>query len=270
MALAFSFENIASVYDAQRAHPPEVAAQIGQTLVGLIGSCASLLELGVGTGRIALPTAQAGGLVAGLDISAEMLTLAAQRAKATEIELALICGDAQQLPFPDQSFEAVLAVHVLHLLPDWRSALSEIVRVLKPGGLFVQGSDWRDPDSCVGRLRTQLRLAAIEFMPGSRPPGAGAALAQALARSGGRMSDPFVAATWVNSVSPADVLAGMAARFDAETWVLSDTMLAAVMERVHAWAEATWSDLTEPEMVEHRFILNVTRIGTAEPELMHS
>lgn len=260
MALAISFDSVAAVYDAQRAHPPVVAAQVGHALVELVGPGAPTLELGVGTGRIAIPMAAAGGRVVGLDVSTEMLRVAAERAAAAGVTLALLRGDAQALPFAAGSFRAVLAVHVLHLLPDWRAALAEIVRVLGPGGLLVQGSDWRDPDSCVGQLRGQLRLAVVELMPGSRPPGAGAAVAQALARHGGVTAEPVVAASWTREVSPAEVLAGMAARIDSETWAMPDDLLGAAMERVQAWAEARWGDLSAPQAVAHRFILTTTAL----------
>ncbi|HMQ35160.1 MAG TPA: class I SAM-dependent methyltransferase [Chloroflexaceae bacterium] len=259
MALDLSFDKIAAVYDAQRAHPPEVAAQIGRALVTLVGQAAPILELGVGTGRIAIPTAAAGGMMVGLDVSPEMLAVAAERAEAAGVTLELLRGDAQALPFADGVFRAALAVHVLHLLPDWRAALAEVVRVVGPGGLFIQGSDWRDPDSCVGLLRGRLRIAAVELIPGSRPPGAGAAVAQALARHGGATAEPLVAARWTRQGSPAEVIAGMAARVDSETWVMPEDLLAAAMERVTGWAEATWGDLSLPQAVEHRFLLTATR-----------
>ncbi len=45
-------------------------------------------------------------------------------------------ADAAMLPFPDRSMEAVFGFGVLHHVPDWQSALSEVVRVLKPGGIY--------------------------------------------------------------------------------------------------------------------------------------
>lgn len=261
MSLDLSFDKLAPLYDAQRAHPPEAAERIGRALTELVGRGAPLLELGVGTGRIAIPAAVAGAYVVGLDVSREMLGVAARRAETEGIALDLALADAQRLPFADKSFAAALAVHVLHLLPDWRAALAEIARVLTPGGLLIQGADWRDPDSCVGLLRGQLRIAVVELMPGSRPPGAGAAVGQALARLGGVSAEPQTVASWTRAVSPADVIAGMAARIDAETWVLPDDLLAACVASVRAWAQARWGDLETPQEVEHRFTLTVTRFG---------
>lgn len=260
MTIDFSFDKIAAVYDVQRAHPAEVASQIGAAVADLVGTAAPALELGVGTGRIAIPAARAGAQIVGLDVSREMLRVASERAVTASTSFERILGDAQALPFAERSFGAVLAVHVLHLLPDWRRAIDEIVRVLVPGGLLVQGSDWRDPDSCVGLLRGRLRMAVMELQPGSRPPAAGAAVAQALARLGGTTEAPQPLARWSRLVSPAELIAGMAARLDAETWSLPDELLAAAIARVRAWAEQMWSDLDTPQEVEHRFVVTTTRI----------
>jgi ubiquinone/menaquinone biosynthesis C-methylase UbiE len=259
MTLDISFDKIAGVYDAQRAHPPAVAAQIGAAIAALMPPGEPALELGVGTGRIAIPTALAGGTLVGMDISHQMLAVAAERAGAADAQLALAQADAQALPFTTDSFAAALAIHVLHLIPDWRAALAEVARVLRPGGLLIQGADWRDPDSCVGLLRGRLRMAVVELQPGSRPPGAGAAVPQALAKLGASTDAPTVAASWTRPLSPTDVLTGMAARIDAETWAMPDELLAACMERVRAWAEQQWPDLSLPQEVEHRFTLTVSR-----------
>lgn len=261
MTLTIAFDQIAAVYDAQRAHPPEVAAAVGRAVAAVAGPGACVLELGIGTGRIALPAVAAGCRVVGIDIAREMLAVAAGRAQAAGLPLALLQADAQRLPFPAGAFTAALAVHVLHLLADWRQGLAELRRVLAPGGAIIQGADWRDPDSCVGMLRGRLRMAVMELLPGARPPGAGAAVPQALQKLGGVTEEPLVAARWVRAISPAFVIDGMAARNDPETWVLADDLLTAALEKVRAWAATQWPDLDAPQEVEHRFTLTVTRFA---------
>lgn len=265
MAIEIAFDKIADVYDAQRAHPPEAAIAIGRAIAAQAGNNAHVLEIGIGSGRIALPVAAAGAEVTGIDISSGMLATARERAKEAGLPLWLIRADAQALPFTHGVFDAVLAVHVLHLLPDWRAALAEMVRVVKPGGAIIQGVDWRDPASCVGLLRGQLRQAVMDLAPGSRPPGAGAAITQYLTKLGAPAGEPIEAARWQRTISPAEVIAGMAARTDAETWALDDELLAAAIERVQAWAKQQWPDLNEPQVVEHRFLLTVSRIGAHAP-----
>jgi ubiquinone/menaquinone biosynthesis C-methylase UbiE len=266
MALDITFDNIASVYDVQRAHPPDVAAAIGQAIVRQLGQGRLVLEIGVGTGRIALPVAGAGAIVVGIDISPGMLATARERATQAGMSLQLVQADAQSLPFARTTFDAVLAVHVLHLLPDWRGGLAEIVRVTKPGGLIIQGVDWRDPSSCVGMLRAHLRQVVMELLPGARPPGAGAAVSQHLAKLGAPViGEAIEAARWQRTLSPAEVIEGMAARIDAETWALSDDILAEAVARVKSWAQQRWPDLNEPQIVEHRFLLTIHRVGEHTP-----
>jgi SAM-dependent methyltransferase len=261
--LPIRFDAIAGAYDQVRGHPPEVAEQIGRAIAALVGNNAHVLELGVGTGRIALPVATAGCRVVGIDISAEMLHTA--RAKEGGGALRLLQGDIERLPFADAVFDATLAVHVLHLARDWRGVLAEALRVLRPGGVFIQGRDWRDPQSCVGRLRSKLRETLMDLLPGSRPPGAGAAVGQALVKLGATVEPEMVAAAWVAPISPAQVLEEMESRSDAETWVLDDATLSAALERLRAWAASVYDDLNRTEMVERRFVLQAARFGAERP-----
>lgn len=262
--LSIRFDAIAGAYDQVRGHPPEVAEQIGRAIASLVGNNALVLELGIGTGRIALPVASAGCRVVGIDISAEMLRAA--RTKDSGEALWLLQGNIERLPFADGVFDATLAVHVLHLARDWRGALAEALRVLRPGGVFIQGRDWRDPQSCVGRLRSKLRETLIDLLPGARPPGAGAAIGQALAKLGAMAEPEVVAASWVAPISPAQVLEEMRSRSDAETWVLDDVTLNAALERLRAWAASVYSDLNQPEMVERRFVLQAARRTLNAPD----
>lgn len=260
MSVDIRFDKIAQSYNAQRAHPPGVSAQIGAAIASLVGANALVLELGVGTGRIAHPVAQAGSRVVGIDIARDMLRVAQadgdhRLGQGAVPALALLQGDVAHLPFAAHAFDAVLAVHVLHLVPDWRGVLAEIARVIRPGGVFVQGRDWRDPQSVAERLRAKLREAVMELVPGARPPGAGAAIGQALAKLGGTPEAEITAAEWTGSATPVALLESMAARADAETWALDDATLETAIDRVRAYAEATYPDLDAPQDVAQRFVL---------------
>jgi SAM-dependent methyltransferase len=104
-------------------------------LSGLEGRGATL-EIGVGTGRLAIPLMRAGIDITGLDLSAAMLKQLIVNAGG-ETPPKLLQGDATQLPFPDQTFDASLGFWVLHLIPDWTKAVDELVRVVKPEGALV-------------------------------------------------------------------------------------------------------------------------------------
>jgi len=98
------------------------------------------LDLCCGTGDIALALAQRGAETTGLDFSEKMLEVAQgrlQNSKLNPQNLKLIQGDAQQLPFPDNSFDAVTVGYGLRNLSNWESGLAEMVRVAKPGGRIV-------------------------------------------------------------------------------------------------------------------------------------
>lgn len=94
------------------------------------------LEIAIGTGRN-LPFYPAGTDLTGVDISAEMLAFARVRGKEHDRPVALHTGDAQALPFADRTFDTVVCTLALCSIPDEKRALTEVARVLRPGGRFV-------------------------------------------------------------------------------------------------------------------------------------
>ncbi|MFX0541511.1 class I SAM-dependent methyltransferase [Roseovarius sp. S4756] len=98
----------------------------------------SLLEVGVGTG-LSLPHYKPHLKVTGVDFSAEMLAKAQARVQRMGLSNDVILRqmDARELDFPDGSFDTVAAMHVLSVVPEPERVMSEIARVLKPGGRVV-------------------------------------------------------------------------------------------------------------------------------------
>ena len=101
-----------------------------------------ILDVCCGTGKLTLEIAKrlgANGLVTGLDFSAEMLSVA--RAKLNNSpyreQVALIEGNAMSLPFPEHSFDAATSAFSLRSVPDIAQAISEMRRVVRPGGRVV-------------------------------------------------------------------------------------------------------------------------------------
>jgi ubiquinone/menaquinone biosynthesis C-methylase UbiE len=111
----------------------------------------SVLDVGCGTGTLALAAKRRvgrEGAVHGIDPSPEMIARARSKARSRDLDVAFDEAVVQSLPFPDETFDAVLAVLTVHQLPhdDLQKALREIERVLKPGGrLFVADLDMRTP-----------------------------------------------------------------------------------------------------------------------------
>lgn len=257
----FSFdERIIHMYNQQRAHPPEVSQQIGEAILAQVGGDKRILEIGIGTGRIAWPVAQAGGKVVGFDLSPYMLgevfkaDVSLQRGA-----LAIAQADMHHLPFCDHCFDAVLAVHVLHLATDWQAMLREVARVLKPDGALIQGEDWMDPQSIIGQLRHQVRMQAVQLDPSLMPPAAEVSKADYLATLGGTAVSEILAAEWQVEMSAAERLATIEQRLDAETWILSDDHFAQIFEHLQQYAREQWPDLEAKQPIQRRFRLTITR-----------
>ncbi len=128
-----AFDRAVGYYDATRTLSPEAAARVTTVLADALHGQGTVLEIGVGTGRIALPLAAAGVEVLGIDLSAPMLGELVARSRVVPVARA----DATALPFADDSLGAVIASHVLHLVPEWREAVQECLRVLRPDGVLL-------------------------------------------------------------------------------------------------------------------------------------
>lgn len=263
---------VAVQYDALRGHPAEVSAEIGRSIAAQMGEGARVLELGVGTGRIALPVAAAGCEVYGVDLSAHMLAALSGRLREQGIEgVHLAQGDITALPFREGVFDGAMAVHVLHLVADWAGVLAQVSRLVRPGGTLVLGRDWVDPESFAGMVRNFFRKTVVEVGTEMLPPGAtaaappsgGAAIVQTLLSLGARPAGEgeLVGAEWRSELTPRQVLDGIRSRDDAESWVLPDEVLTETMRRLDAFAEAQWPDLDAPQPVTRRFLLGVFRFG---------
>jgi ubiquinone/menaquinone biosynthesis C-methylase UbiE len=104
------------------------------------------LEVAIGTG-LNLPFYGEQVQLTGIDFSAAMLGLAGDRARQLGRTLSLQEADALALPFSDQSFDTVVCTFSLCAIPDDRRAVSEMSRVLRPGGLLlladhIEASAW--------------------------------------------------------------------------------------------------------------------------------
>jgi SAM-dependent methyltransferase len=127
------FDNLATRYDELR---PDPSYALIETLVGegdLRGR--RILDLGCGTGRVAATLAEHyGATVTGVDPSPAMLEVACRR--APEGVVALERGNAEEIPFPDASFERAVMQLVVHLV-DRPRAFAELRRALLPDGRLV-------------------------------------------------------------------------------------------------------------------------------------
>ncbi len=135
------FDTIADVYDETRRKLDE------ETLVGMDEmvtkhGCHSILEIGVGTGRVALPLMKKGYTVTGMDISIRMM----ERARVKGFRN-LILADGRNVPFREKSFDAALMAHVFHLLDDPVAVMKEAAKVCRVGVFALVRKDGRWPGS---------------------------------------------------------------------------------------------------------------------------
>lgn len=99
-----------------------------------------VLDVGCGLGDDARELARLVGPlghIIGVDASAEMIDEARRRAQDVDVRVEFRCGDAHQLEFPNDTFDRCRADRTLHHIDDPRLALSELVRVARPGGRVV-------------------------------------------------------------------------------------------------------------------------------------
>jgi ubiquinone/menaquinone biosynthesis C-methylase UbiE len=136
------FERGTSDYDRTRALPPEAMEAVLGLLIAELANHQPCLEIGVGTGRMALPLFERGIRMSGVDLSPAMLSELRRKAGGRS-PFPVARGDAVHLPFGDGTFGAGLAVHVLHLIPAWREVLTELSRVVRrPGLLLIDLGGW--------------------------------------------------------------------------------------------------------------------------------
>ncbi|MBD2018592.1 class I SAM-dependent methyltransferase [Leptolyngbya sp. FACHB-36] len=140
------YDAIAPLYDRSRWLTESVAEDVADFILDLVAATpeTSFLEPGVGTGLNVLPLVKRGYPVTGIDVSQEMLDQFRQKLGRVPANLRLIHADASRLPFADASFDVVITVHMIHTVPDWRSFLDDIQRILKPGGVYLN-CQWITP-----------------------------------------------------------------------------------------------------------------------------
>lgn len=92
------------------------------------------LDVGCGTGFLSLELAARGHRVTGIDFAPEMLALAKEKAAGAKAGVSFELADAEKLGFAPASFDLVITRHVLWTLPHPEAAISEWIRVLRPGG----------------------------------------------------------------------------------------------------------------------------------------
>jgi SAM-dependent methyltransferase len=133
-----------------------------------IGPGTLVLDVAAGTGNASLPAARRGAHVIASDLTPELLAAGRARAEAEGVELGWTEGDAEALPFDDESFDVVMSCIGAMFAPHHQAAADELVRVCRPGGT-VGLLSWT-PDGMIGALFRTMGPFAPPPPPGAQPP----------------------------------------------------------------------------------------------------
>jgi SAM-dependent methyltransferase len=250
-----SFDSAAASYDAARGFPPGVGEQVAEAAADWIDKRVPVLEVGIGTGRIAKPLLALGFNVTGVDLSRQMMARLRETLPTGLPSPALVQGDAAHLPLPKQSVGAVVSVHVFQLLPHGSNAVTEVRRVLRPGGVFLNGYEWRPPDSPGARIMERWRL--ILETAGRPALAAGARdfshLTTELLQTGAAYEERAVG-HWTATRS----LARQLETIEHRTWSsgarISDNLLAGCLAQLRSWAIEEFGALDQERAVSHQFV----------------
>jgi 2-polyprenyl-3-methyl-5-hydroxy-6-metoxy-1,4-benzoquinol methylase len=109
-----------------------------------------ILDVACGAGQISIPAARAGAKVTGIDIAANLVEQARARAKAENLDAHFDEGDAEMLPYEDNSFDLVISLIGAMFAPRPDLVAAELKRVCRPGGKIIMGN-WT-PSGFVGQM----------------------------------------------------------------------------------------------------------------------
>jgi ubiquinone/menaquinone biosynthesis C-methylase UbiE len=242
---AITFDRAVEYYDRTRGLTADAMERLLDVLQTELASH-RCLELGIGTGRIGVPLMERSIDLTGVDISDPMLRkLLEKRSGASVVQ-----GDATRLPFPTGSFGRALAVHVLHLIPDWRGMLDEMARVTKQGGALVV-NDTEDFGDMWGEIARRFREAA-----GMSTPYVGVTdLDQVDAYLGQHGATPrqLPETEEKRSYTPAELIARLEDGLYSFTWKLDEETRRSAGAAVREWVTSEYGSVDNP--IENRYLI---------------
>ena len=228
-----------------------MSEQLADRLQAAARPGARFLEIGVGTGRIALPLHRRGRRVLGVDLSVPMLER--YRAKAASAGLPpppVVCADATRLPVRDACVDAVIEVHVLHLIPAWRQAVAEVRRVLAAGGVVLAARRrWERSQGRGPRALARERHSAILAELGVRRERVGAhgdpEVISAFTELGGQVEE-LEPVTWRDDETWAEHIDVLERRVWSDSWKIPEDVWHEGVRRLRAELAAEGVDLNAP------------------------
>jgi len=244
---SIAFDPAADYYDRTRALDPDTHAAVIESLLRELDGRGRCLEIGVGTGRIALDLARAGVPMTGVDLSAAMLGRLVDKAGGCA-PFPIAVADATALPFAARAFAAAVACHVLHLVEPWWLAVDELLRAVRPGGVILVDIGGTPPgvSAEVRRHFFALTSVGVRDRPGLTD----------LADLDGLMAARGLTARWLPPVTLRSerTLVEIVGRLEdgiyAGCWALSEEERRAAARATRAWAVERYGPLEGSHAVE--------------------
>ena len=240
MTESISFDQAADYYDRTRAVPDQAMGQLIPLVVAAIPREEPCLEVGIGTGRIALPLVDAGVEVAGVDISSEMLRklIAKRRGPWPQV----VVADATRLPFREATFGSAIASHVLHLIPAWKAAVEEIRRVVRPGGTLLVSRGGRDRPAWLDSITSYFFRQAGD--PPWPPGAASIEVVDAHLLGNGIVATPLPDVGIETEITIDEVIGNLQAGYWAACWSIAPEVRAKAATATREWALREFGDIS--------------------------
>jgi SAM-dependent methyltransferase len=240
MSESIPFDRAAEYYDETRGLSSEGVLRTTEALSEAFAGAGPVLEVGVGTGQVAIPLGEAGVQIVGLDLSHPMLARLLRKPGGRA--LPVVGGDVTLMPFRDDAFGGAYLRWVLHLVPAWKRAVHEIARVVRSGGRFLAGlGSYGGPQAEI-----QARFAAttgVSMEPVGLAWGDHQQLDDEVAAIGGeKLPDRTFVAPDRDDLE--HFVHGIELNRYSWTWTVTDDALrAAAAADARAWAEERWGPL---------------------------
>jgi SAM-dependent methyltransferase len=242
MSGSVRFDRAAEIYDQTRAISAEAMARTTELLAAEFDGRGRVLEVGVGTGLLALPLHEAGVRLAGLDLTAAMVAKLVEKAGGSP-PFPLVLADATRMPFADGVFGGAYLRWVLHLIPDWPGVLAETARVVRPGGVFLIELGAYDETRFEIQQRFG-RLAGVSMDPVGLNWADHGPLDAEMARHGAALRIlPPVHETWEDALG--EFIDGIAEGRYSWTWTVPDDARRRVVAELRPWAAERFGALDE-------------------------
>ena len=253
----YSFQGASDIYDKSRHVPDEVLARLAEALAE--SGHDPWLDVGVGTGRTAIPLARTGARVVGVDLAPSMMERLRARADAP---VHLVRGDFTRMPFRRGGFGAAVAYHVLHLVPQPTDLLLSIQSVVEPGAPLFWLSDMPKGRGIYQRMKARYGELIAGRHPFGKPSSRDFAfIEQALASLGWTFAElPVADLVWERSWDREELLDLFARKGFSILFHVPDDLHAELVDELRDWAGR---ELPERETLEFRIRVVKVEIGGA-------